>query len=73
MAGEFKTMTLVEQAELDRFPQRQIKDYNPSLNSLSKNMDQIFQIFDDKELSEEGKCKIPAQLQERFGFLLNKY
>ena len=73
MTGKFKTMTLVEEAELDRLRQRQIKDYNPALNSLTKIQDQIFKIFDDKELTDEGKCKILAQLQERFGFLLNKF
>ena len=73
MAGKFKTMTLVEETELGRLRERQIKDYNPSLNSLTKIQDQIFQIFDDKELPDEGKCKIIAQLQERFGFLLNKF
>ena len=73
MTGKFKTMTLVEEAELDRLRQRQIKDYNPALNSLTKIQDQIFKIFDDKELTDEGKCKILAQLQDRFGFLLIKF
>ena len=66
-------MTLIEEPELDRLRQRQIKEYNPSLNSLTTNQDQIFKIFDDSELSDEGKCKIIAQLQERFGLLLNKF
>ena len=73
MAGKFKTMTLIEEAELDRRRQAQIKDYNPALNSLTKIQDQIFKIFDDKELMDERKCKIIAQLQEPFGFLLNKF
>ena len=73
MTRKFKTMTLIEEAELDRLRQRQIKDYNPALNSLTKIQDQIFKIFDDKELTDEGKCKILAQLQVRFVFLLNKF
>ena len=73
MAGKFKAMTLIEEAEFDRIHQRQIKDYNPALNSLTKIRDQIFKIFEEKELTDEGKCKILAQLQERFGFLLNKF
>ena len=72
MTGKFKTMTLIEEAEVDRLHQRQIKDYNAALNSLTKIQDQIFKIFHDKEFPNEGKCKILAQLQERFGFLLNK-
>ena len=35
--------------------------------------DQIFNIFDDREWTAEGKSKILAQLQECFGFLLNKF
>ena len=72
MTGKFKTMTFFEEAELDRLPQRQIKDYNPAWNTLTKIKDQIFKKVDDSELSDEGKCQILAQLQERFGNLLNK-
>ena len=43
------------------------------MNFLTKIQDQIFKIFDDSDLSDEGKCKILAQLIERFGFLLNKF
>ena len=71
MTGKFKTMTLVEEAELDRLRQRQIKDYNPDLNSLTKIQDQIFKSFHDKELTDEGKCKIIAHLQERIGILFH--
>ena len=73
MTGKFKTMIVVEEAELDRLHQRQIKDYNPALNSLPKIQDQILKIFDKYDFSDEGKFKILAQLQERFGFLLNKF
>ena len=48
MTGQFKTMILVEEAELDRLPQRQINDYNPGLNSFPKIQDQIFKMFDDR-------------------------
>ena len=72
IACKLKTMNLIKEAELDGHHQRQIKEYNPALNSLIKSQDHIFKIFDDKELTDEGKCKILAQLQERFGFLLNK-
>ena len=73
MTDKFKTMTLIEEAELDRLPHRQIKDYNPALNSLTKIQHQIFKKFYEKELSDEGKCKIIAQFQEQIGFLLNKF
>ncbi|KAF0138624.1 MAG: hypothetical protein FD143_3634 [Ignavibacteria bacterium] len=73
MAGKYKTMTLVEEAELDRLRQRQIKDYNPSLKSLVKIQEQIDNIFQDSELGDDSKSKILAHLQERFGFLLKKF
>ena len=36
MTAKFKTMTLLEEAELARVPQGQIKDYNAALNSVTK-------------------------------------
>ena len=49
MQAKFKTRTLIEEAELDRHRQRQIKDYNRSLNTVTKSPDQIFKVFDDEE------------------------
>ena len=72
MTGKLKTRTLVQEAVLDRIIQRRNNEYNAALNSLKKIQDEISKIFDEKELSDEGKCKIIAQLQERFGFLLHK-
>jgi hypothetical protein len=73
MAGKYKTMTLIEEAELERLRQRQIKEYNPSLRSLAQIQDQIEKLFDDPELTDEGKCKILSLLHERFGALLTQY
>ena len=66
-------MTLFEEADLDRLRHRKIKEYNPPLNSLTKIQDEIFKIFDEKELSDERKCKMIPQRQKRFSFLLNKF
>ena len=73
MGGKFKTMTLVEEAELARLRQRQIKDYNPTLRSLVSIQDQIQNIFDDSELHDESKLKILFHLQEKFGNVYNKF
>ena len=73
MTGKFKTMTLVQEPELNRLRQRQIKHDIPPLNSFTKIQYQIFKIFDDSELSDERKFKILAQIQEPCGFLLNKF
>ena len=43
-------MTLIEEAELDPLSERQIKDYNHSLNSTTKSQEQIFRIFEEPEL-----------------------
>ena len=63
----------MEEAELDLLRKRQIKDYKPALNSLTKMQDLIFKIFNDIELTAEGKCKIIEQLQERICILTNKF
>ncbi|KAF0138336.1 MAG: hypothetical protein FD143_3681, partial [Ignavibacteria bacterium] len=66
-------MVLVEEAEMERLRQRQIKEYNPTLRSLGQIQDQIEKLFDDPELTAEGKCKILSHLQERFSTTLAKY
>ena len=68
-----KPTTFIEEAQLDRLLERQIKKYNTALNSVTKIQDQLLKIFEDSELSDECKWKIITQLQERFGFLLNKF
>ena len=73
MTGKFKTITLVEDADLDRLRQRQINEYIPDLNSLPKIQDEIFKMFDDSELSDSGKWKIHDHLQELFPILVNKF
>ena len=73
MTGRFKTLTLIEEAELDRLRQKQIKDYNPSLNSMVKIQSTIDKVFDDPELSDEEKQKVLNTLHERFNFLFNKF
>ena len=69
----YKGMTLVEEAELERLRQRQIKEYNPTLRSLGQIQEQIEKLFDDPELSDEGKCKILSHLQKRFSVNLAHY
>ena len=54
MTGKFLNMTLVEEHEMDLIREREIKDYNPSLNAVTKYPDEIVQIFDEKQMSFEG-------------------
>ena len=39
-------MTLVDEGELDRLKQNQIKDYNPTVKSMVDIQNQINQIFE---------------------------
>ncbi|KAF0138366.1 MAG: hypothetical protein FD143_3669, partial [Ignavibacteria bacterium] len=41
MSGKYKAMALVEEAELERLRQRQIREYDPALNNLAKIQDSI--------------------------------
>ena len=60
-------MTLIEEGELERLRQGQIKDYNPALKSLVFVQGQIEKLFDDSELDDESKHKILCFLQNKFG------
>ena len=73
MAGKYKTMTLIEEGELERLRQRQIKDYNPSLKSLVSVQEQIEKLFNDSELDDENKLKIMYYLQNKFGNLYKNF
>ena len=73
MSGKFKTLTLVEEGELERLRQRQIKEYEPTLKSLTATQENIQKLFDDPDLDDEGKFKVLTALQERFGYLYNKF
>ena len=73
MAGKYKTMTLIEEAELERLRQRQIKEYNPNLKSLANVQAQIEKLLEDPELDDEGKSKVLHHLQEKFGYLYNRF
>ena len=66
-------MTLIEESELERLRQRQIKDYNPALKSLVFVQDQIEKLFNDSELDYERKHKILCYLQNKFGVLYKNF
>jgi hypothetical protein len=73
MAGKFKAMSLVEEAELERLRQRQIREYDPSLNNLAKIQENILKLFEAPDMSDEVKYKILVSLQERFATLYNRF
>lgn len=73
MAGKYRTMTLIEEGELERLRQRQLKEYNPGLKSLVSIQDQIEKILNDPEFDDESKHKVLCHLQEKFGYLYKKF
>lgn len=73
MAGKFKAMTLISEAELARMRDRQLTEYNPSVRSMTKLEALINKVFDDNTLSPDEKQKILNTLHERFSQLYSKY
>ena len=73
MSGKFRALTLIEEGELERLRQRQIKEYEPALKTLATTQENIQRLFDDPDLDDEGKFKVLTALQERFGYLYNKF
>ncbi|KAF0139661.1 MAG: hypothetical protein FD143_3554, partial [Ignavibacteria bacterium] len=55
-------MTLIEEAELERLRQRQLKEYNPGLKSLVGIQDQIEKILNDPDFDDESKHKVLCNL-----------
>ena len=68
MTGKFKTMTLIEEAELDRLRQRQIKGDNPGLNILIENQDQIFKFLMIKSCPMRSNVKSFLHLKSDLTF-----
>ena len=66
-------MTLVDEGELDRLKQNQIKDYNPTVKSMVDIQNQINQIFEQPQLTDEDKFKLLSHLQNKFSYLYSKF
>ena len=66
-------MTFIDEGELERLKQKQIKDYNPNLKSLSNLQQRIDEVFDNPDLTADEKCKALSLLQEKFNSLYTKY
>ena len=64
--SSFIKKVLVEQGELDRMHQRQIKEYSPELHALARLHTQIAETLDRKDLGHEQKLQIIGSFQSRF-------
>ena len=57
---------LVEQAELDRMQQRQLKEYSPELHSLARLQTYMAETIARKDLSTEQKLNLLSSYQNHF-------
>ena len=66
---KFLKQVLVEQGELDRLRERQIRDYSPEIRSMVKIQDDIHQILLRTDLSAQQKLDMLSVPQARFDHL----
>ena len=64
--SSFVKKVLVDQAELDRMQQRQIKDYSPELHSLARLQTLIAETLARKDIPDEKKLELLYSYQSRF-------
>lgn len=64
--SNFSKKILIEQSELDRLQQRQIRDYSPELHNMSELQRLMVELFEKKGLSDEAKLSLLKTYQARF-------
>ena len=66
MTNSFTKKILIEQAELDRLQQRQLRDYSPELQVMGRLLNDIRDIMARKMLSAEERMNMISGVQIRF-------
>ena len=66
MTNSFTKKILIEQAELDRIQQRQLRDYSPGLQAMGRLLNNIRDIMTRKQQSAEERMNMISGLQIRF-------
>ena len=61
--SSFSKKILIDQAELDRLQQRQIREYSPELQSMTEIGNNISNVLADKSLSAEEKLSLLSTYQ----------
>ena len=64
--SSFIKKVLVEQAELDRMQQRQLKEYSPELHSLARLQTYMAKTLGRNDLTTEQKLQLLSSYQSRF-------
>jgi len=62
----FQKMKLVEEGELLRLKDKQIRDYNPQIRSMSFYQNEIDDILNDTKLTPEQKFALMGVAEKRF-------
>ena len=57
---------LIDQAELDRMQQRQLRDYSPELHSMANMQRETRQVLDRKDIGFDEKLKLLCAIDKRF-------
>ena len=66
MTSSFSKKVLIEQGELDRLQQRQLRDYSPELQSMAHLQNHIRNIMSRKNLSAEERLNLISGEQIQF-------
>ena len=73
MINSFTKKILIEQAVLDRYQQRQLRDYLPELQVMGRLLNNIRDIMARTKLSAEERMNMISGLQIRFDKLNNNW
>ena len=68
----FQTNVLIDQAELDRLQQRQLREYSPELQAMVRLLNNMMDITANKKLNAEKRLNSISGLQIQFDKLKNK-
>ena len=68
----YKRLKLVDEDELHRLIEKQIRDYNPNLKAMADRKIDMQSVFDRKDLTPEEKLLLIEANQQRFTQLQNK-
>ena len=66
MTSSFSKKVMIEQSELDRFQQRQLRNYSPELQSMARLQIHIRDIMSSKNLSAEERLNLISGEQIQF-------
>ena len=66
MTGSFSKNVLIEQAELDRLQQRQLREHSPELQAMVRFLNNMRDITANNQLTAEERLNSTSGLQSLF-------